>query len=651
MTGDGSSDRQSGTPPYGKSLPAGADGDNSIVIDNGVYRVDIGETESGTWVWDYNGHSTLYHEFFAMSAGGNRAVPSFDQDEVLSPFPDNGEPGGQYAATTKYTVEGVPVVVKRSVQMDPDDPTFRMTYDIVNSGGQSLEDFEFYQYADFDDGRNDFWDDVGVYRTDPQFVYVRDGGGNAYAGFGSNLLADEHLVDDYPGYSEVLNGNMDNDDRYPTSGTGDAVVALNWEFESLIPGQPITFTLRFGAASTEEEIEQTAGKPPEDLDTTPPRTEVSAMAGTLAYVPGLSENDAENGNDNYSIFPNGKSAFPPRDFSPDGTFLGDSVLTPVGLDDLVGKSKSVQELDGSYRAFRFRNHLAISFNSPDGRTIPSDETVQMYVNGEFPDDVNIHNTAADDPEFELDYFLPGDPDRTSNTILEEGILHNDLHPIGRNPAFDSRTRRAHAHRRFFGVEKRTFYRNGETVDGVRAATIWGTSNPYTRYLARDLLADIGDLILDFANPIIYSWVELSLLADGTKLVRVPDASVFPKQAGVLANHPDLEEGSIRERNNLEVLLDVSKTSNDDAYEVATNEKHNAAWQRFQKEFKEQRVVPYGTPHLDYLFNYEANWDLADHPVMVYGELPDGTHLDTDQVHNLLDSATADTRPLSPFPVG
>lgn len=158
-----------------KTLPEGADGDDSIQLENDVYRVDIGETESGSWIWQFDGHATLYHEFFAMqdaSQSGDAVAFSYDHaplvDSEIERFPDQGEPGEPYEATMKYVAADWDNIleVTRIVEMDPSYPVFTMQYEITNiqyHGDDDDESFDlnFFQYADFDDGPNSYMDDVG----------------------------------------------------------------------------------------------------------------------------------------------------------------------------------------------------------------------------------------------------------------------------------------------------------------------------------------------------------------------------------------------------------------------------------------------------------------------------------------------------------
>lgn len=634
-----------------KELPDGADGDCSVIIDNGEYHVDIGETESGTWIWTYDGHPTLFHEFFALG-DGNSITASYNKDEVINPFLDSVEPGEIASSTVKYTVSGTPLLVKRSVRMSPTEPTFTMKYDITNVGEDDLS-LDLYQYADFDDGPNSYWDDVGHYEYNraseyiSDYVYIRDGDGGAYAGFAGSEVSKEHHVGSYPGYWDVLNGNLNNEERYPPdSGVGDAVVAMKWFLGRMSPGVSKSLTVQWGARTELEHLEEDI-ETPDDIETTPPAPGVSATGSTVAYVPGLSEEEDDGGDPLWAAFPNAKGGRPPRDFSTDGTFIGDHVRgTPDSLDFFKNEYKEVSGLDGTFRKYRFKNSIGVEFTTRSGGRIPSDQTVQIRVNGQLPDSLNLNRQDDDSPEFELDTFY-GPPEQTSYTVIEDGIINDLLHPIGRN--FGTRTLRGRKHERWVAAEKREFLKDGDAIDGIRVSTIWGASAEYAEQLAEDWVADIGDKVVDVPTiPIIYSWVELSVLADGTKLLRIPDASPFPKHAAYLGDGITMRTGRLGGDSGLKILFDTDVISRDDTYSVAVNEDHNNVWDRFSEEFQEKRAIPYYTSHLMYLYNYRDNWDLIDHPMIVYGETPDGNELSKDEVMTILEDSVSGWEPLSPF---
>lgn len=284
-----------------KSLPAGADGDDSILLDNGEYRVDIGETESGTWIWEFNGHSTLYHEYFALqdtSSADQEVVSSYSRETLkdTDPFPDNGTPGNVYSARMEYIVGTNILEVTRSVQLSPDVPALTVTYNVTNkaqlddSDGESSVNLDFFQYADFDDGSNDYWDDIGYYDDSETLVYVRDEAGEAYAGFSANKDPINHHVGGYPGYWAVEGDSLNNEDQYPESGSGDPVVAMEWDLGELEIGETGSVTVQFGTETDVERLKENV-KEPEPLTS----GGVSASFTTLQFIPGRNENATGGG--------------------------------------------------------------------------------------------------------------------------------------------------------------------------------------------------------------------------------------------------------------------------------------------------------------------------------------------------------------------
>lgn len=240
-----------------KSLPEGADGDNSIAIDNDIYDLDIGETESGTWIWFFNGTTTLFHEFFALQDGDGTVVPSYNPVSIVDVFPDTGAPGEPETAVIDYEVGGIPVRVERTVELDPDDPVFTITYDITNQGSQAIDELRLYEHCDYDiGGQAGFTDDRGAYEADPELVYVTDVGQglDVYAGFTGEFDSENHHVGEFPASDEVLAGTLNNQDAFPTTGSEDPVVVLQWNLGELAAGNSTSFTVRFGAASSLAEL-------------------------------------------------------------------------------------------------------------------------------------------------------------------------------------------------------------------------------------------------------------------------------------------------------------------------------------------------------------------------------------------------------------
>lgn len=633
-----------------KSLPEGADGDDSVIISNGAYSIDVGETESGTWIWEFDGHATLYHEFFALQQANGEVYRSYREADVEEYFPDTQSSGEPASALLSMTVDGVDLLIKRTVRMDEEAPTFTMKYDIANAGTETVTDIHIFQYGDFDDGPSDYYDDVGEYVPDGDVVYVRDGDGDAYAGFSADRESIDRHVGSYPAYSEVENDNLNNRDRYPTgSGVGDAVAVLKWLLGDLSPGESTSITLQFGAETSESDLTGNVEEP-DSISTTPPISRQSGSTSVISWVPGLSENDDEGGNDRWSAFPDEG----PLPFLPiDDAFVGDQRDhdLPRKLSDALEHRKSIQGLEGEYRPYRFKNTVEVSFETASDRTIDRPSTIDVSVNGRLPDEEGFAvEVDGERPEFTVGLLDSDDPEPVPTTVIEENI-EESVNASLIDLAFDERTRVAHDRERFLTVTVDEFSFRGETIEGVRVATLWGAENPYTHEISMVDRPILG--WLPGSNPIIYSWIDLVVLADGTHAVRIQDTTQFPMHTLYTGVAGDPDEQYRRTDSGLEIIYDTGVTT-DGEYAAAVNENNHEPWSQFFESFDDNTTyVPYRTPRSRYIENHNndstgrwigfKNELLVDHPVMVYGETGDGESLSDDEATDILPS------PQAPFP--
>ncbi|WP_135824945.1 transglutaminase domain-containing protein [Halorussus ruber] len=250
-----------------KTLPPGADGDNSIAIDNGSYRIELGETETGTRDWFVGENRTLYHEFFALQDGSGSVTPSYNPDAVVDYFPETGDPGTTYSATMEYSVGATTLEVVRTVSLDPEETTFTVTYEATNVGSSSVGDLRLYQYCDYDVARS--LTDQARYHADADMPYVRDTGDGLglYTGFAGEKSPDGHHLSAYYnpltrpifGYDAVLDSSLNNESVYPDSGGDDVVVAARWSLGSLAPDETTSFSVQFGAADSRKALADLIG--------------------------------------------------------------------------------------------------------------------------------------------------------------------------------------------------------------------------------------------------------------------------------------------------------------------------------------------------------------------------------------------------------
>ncbi len=428
-----------------------------------------------------------------------------------------------------------------------------------------------------------------------------------------------------------------------------------------------SFRVLSGSIEDPDQFELSLDDPVTVTPPSAPADQRDATATVLSYVPGLDENDAAPGadadQDFYSAFPNRGGGLFPREFPIDGGFVGDQQQGPPETVGDAIDGKTVQGLDEPHDAFRVKNTLAIEFETPPrGRTLDSDVTGAIRVNSQFSEDDVIFRRGFD-LEFDVRLFDPEDPEEPSKTIVEEGRL-DDVEGFLKN--FDRRVRPARTNTRYVGVDRVELRKDGAPIEGVRAATVWGGSNPYSHDLQAGIVEEGADFVLPLQNnPVIYSWVELTVLADGTKLVRVPDATPFPKHAGYLATGVDRTAGTLRADSKLDVIFDTDVTDSGDGYDVAVNEEDNNVWNTFVDTYGEsflpedRPVSPYMVQGLFYLDSYREEYDsirgegqngFVERPIMAFGRTPDGSELDRDETLALLDTAEGDWFPLSPFDV-
>ncbi|MFC7081811.1 transglutaminase domain-containing protein [Halorussus caseinilyticus] len=256
----------------GKTLPPGSGVDEglsvaNVGIDNGTYRIELGETETGTRDWFVGEKRTLYHEFFALQDGTGSVVPSYNPKTVVDSFPSGGDPGTTYSATIRYAVGSTTLEVVRKVTLAPDQTKFTVTYEVTNVGSASVGDLRLYQYCDYDVAYS--MTDQARYHSSAEMPYVRDTGDglDLYTGFTGESAPDHHHVSVYYNplqrpafaYDAVLNGSLNDATAAPDSGGDDAVVAAQWSLGSLAPGDTTSYTLTFGAAETRSALADLIG--------------------------------------------------------------------------------------------------------------------------------------------------------------------------------------------------------------------------------------------------------------------------------------------------------------------------------------------------------------------------------------------------------
>jgi hypothetical protein len=366
---------------------------------------------------------------------------------------------------------------------------------------------------------------------------------------------------------------------------------------------------------------------------------ISASATTIAYVPGLDED--EEGYQK-SAFPNSGALSAP--FNPDD-FYGDGINTseqfpqeiPENLDEI--KRKRVEGIPGTYRRFRFANKIKISFEVT-GTTAPLNipEMGGMISNSEVP--------VVDESTIKLEWS-----DTPSYTLINKGKLEN----INSNPPgveFDSRKREAHTEKRY--LNKKVLQNTDGDIVGVRVSTIWGSSNPYSREIINKtpLIGGNGTLIGLQDNPIIYSWIEIIVLSNGARYVRVPDHSLYPQHVGYLDGKRSFGDGGDYGKNLVSYFIPPLSKDSGDEYSVGIDEPSNNVWADFKNEADSPVAIPYKTPHSAYLAGYDRRplfafaayvSEFANEATMIYGRDAEDNELTTSELETILPD-----NPLDPF---
>jgi len=212
----------------------------------------------------------------------------------------------------------------------------------------------------------------------------------------------------------------------------------------------------------------------------------------------------------------------------DEWFHGDfTVDRPNDLSTARG-SKSPEEYTQSFPDYRLNSAIEIQFDT-NGQLISNPSAAMTD-----PDDPNSPGGSAP-------VTLEGAPDEPTNpfrTTFDYDGGQDYLYPTENGP---------------YTKEESVGPIDG--IEGYRASIIFGGSDPYLERLREDIDslsevtdADIPEFVTDFIAhvPAFYSFLDFVFMADGTQLVRVWDASVYPAHAlyvgGTLQDRNVFREG-------------------------------------------------------------------------------------------------------------
>jgi hypothetical protein len=587
---------------------------------------------------------------FALQSAGTDPIASFDAATIEEEFPNDASLDEKNSALAKMSIDGVPLLIKRTVKMPSDRATFTLKYDISNTGESSLDEFQLIQYADFDDSSTGFWDDVGGYNSSNDIIYVRDSNSTAFAGFKANKAETNHHIGAYPGYNEVANDALNNADRYPQgSGSGDAVVAKEWSFGTLGAGESVSITLQFGAASSFDSLENHV-KDPETIPTDPPgQNRATGSATTITLLPGGNEqtndgadNRCEDHNDSCDDGGDKLDSSIPDYWGSglDAWFLADKRESlPEDRDDALALTKTFPEYgDETFRAHRAKNHITISFPTENGTAIADWDDVKIETRrGEPPyvavegEDNAMRRLIDDPPNEHWEWFEGRDKAKANTTIFDYVIDDSGSSPGPRS------------------VDINKVSVGG--VEGVRASAILGGTDAYINEL-NSVYNDVGaaKFMLDFPGQIddipsyivapttFYTFLDLIVMADGTTVARVWDTSPYPQhflylQGTKLAKHADngFKKGTGKS-------LQSGKVDN--GVWVRNQDLNRERFTPMVKQTHSSLIEPF-SPHVPKAYQKKYDHDPLhlnapqDHPVMTGGE--DGDSLTATRIKNEFDT--------------
>ena len=237
--------------------------------------------------------------------------------------------------------------------------------------------------------------------------------------------------------------------------------------------------------------------------------ERSTSATTVTLLPGHSENSTEGGDALDSAMPDydGKCL--------DAWFVADAVTDlPDDLEEVREMRKHLPEYDDGLRQYRLANEIELSFSTEDGRSVV-DSSVGLRTNAnEKPSYVGVEGEDGEE------------------NVVMDIVERDDL------DWFDGKTKLRADVERF---ESDAVREEVEGVEGVRASVLFGGSDTYIEIM-REKFYELGPIeFLETTGmdveavpafivqpPTMYTFLELAVMADGTTLARVWDASRYPK---------------------------------------------------------------------------------------------------------------------------
>lgn len=309
--------------------------------------------------------------------------------------------------------------------------------------------------------------------------------------------------------------------------------------------------------------------------------EIEEQVNVLTRIPGRTENDDDTA-DSIAEYDNSAVPWPFDDW-----FHGDFT---EGWKTNLGDARSTKFLDEYADPFpNFRMDTAIEIGiDTDGDTVTASD-----VSMTDPGDSNNNLGSLSEITLEGEYEEPHNPFRNEYD-------HYDGSDQRIDPTIEGRY-----------VDENHNFSAGPGVEGVRASLILGTSDQYLNKVQKDnwslgdfINGDVPLWIVKYMSqvPAFYSFIDFALMADGTRVVKVWDASVYPAHALYVG-------GTYKDENLFRKGIEWVETG---------------WWHEAFKKFAHESHLPNGRTPFDSggHFLYSSNFGLTgfksgfgDHPVM------------------------------------
>jgi len=219
-----------------------------------LLQIVVGEQSSSGWNYQYDpvGHPgtfirSVYGEHYAVATNTWGSVKQSTAFTIDTPF------GSGDTATLHYNQLSL---TRQVTPPEGSARSFSITFVLTNTGNSTLENVRFFQGVDYD--ISDAGNDYGWYSNSTDTVWQNDD--NYFKnGFRGNRTSSHHDLNAYGSmWSDMSNGNLNDAEKYPASGTADCGVALQWDAGNLTPlaSWDLTITFYFGEAAG---IEANAG--------------------------------------------------------------------------------------------------------------------------------------------------------------------------------------------------------------------------------------------------------------------------------------------------------------------------------------------------------------------------------------------------------